>query len=182
LTHSTSGLFFDLAFSPSSPSIVYAAGGDLSPPFATLVLRSADAGVNWTVVQEGGGLPGFRVLILAVDSKQPETVYAVTDSSGDIHKTVDGGSTWSVVSSTFHDRNVQLLAAAPSGALYVAVQFDNVYESEDGGLTWAPLGEVPRPFSATSLAADPADPCRVYAGTEDRGLLAFTKTGTATCP
>jgi hypothetical protein len=87
-----------------------------------------------------------------------------------------------VVNSAFHTQNVQILAAAPSGTLYAAVQFDNVYESEDGGLTWAPLGEVPSPFSATSLAADPADPCRVYAGTENRGLLAFTKTGTADCP
>jgi photosystem II stability/assembly factor-like uncharacterized protein len=144
------------------------------------VLRSTDAGATWTAVQ--GNLPGSADVTLAIDPLQPETVYTVTDLRGDIYKTIDGGSTWSVVTSAFHDRKVQLLAAAPSGALYATVQFDNVYESEDGGLTWAPLGERPSPFSATSLAADPVDPCRVYAGTEDRGILAFTKSGTAVCP
>lgn len=177
------GFFFDLVFSRSSPSIVYAGGSNDAPLFAkALVLRSADAGAHWTIVQEGGDLPGFHVATLAVDLLQPETVYSVTDSNGDIYKTVDGGSNWSVASNAFHDRTVQFLAAGLSGALYAAVQYDNVYESEDGGLTWSPLGAIPKPFSATSLAADPADPCRVYAGTEDRGLLAFTKTGTAVCP
>ena len=106
----------------------------------------------------------------------------MTNSSGDIYKTVDGGSTWAVASSAFHDQTVQFLAAGLSGALYAAVQYDNVYESEDGGLTWSPLGAIPKPFSATSLAADPIDPCLVYAGTEDRGLPTFAKTGTAVCP
>jgi photosystem II stability/assembly factor-like uncharacterized protein len=173
-------IFFDLAFSPSSPATVYAGGNlDRQHPRAQVV-RSLDSGTGWTAAQDG--LLGSADVSLAVDPLHPETVYTVTDRDGDIYRTVDGGSTWSVINSAFHDRNVQLLAAAPSGALYAAVQFDNVYESEDGGLTCSPLGERPTPFSATSLAADPVDPCRVYAGTEDRGLLAFTKRGTAVCP
>jgi photosystem II stability/assembly factor-like uncharacterized protein len=173
-------IFSDLVFSPSSPTTVYA-GGDLDRQHPSAqVVRSLDAGTSWTAAQNG--LPGSADVSLAIDPLHPETVYTVTNRNGDIYRTVDGGSTWSVVNSAFHDLNVQLLATAPSGALYAAVQFDNVYESEDGGLTWAPLGERPTPFSATSLAADPVDPCRVYAGTEDRGILVFTKRGTAVCP
>ena len=58
----------------------------------------------------------------------------------------------------------------------------NVYESEDGGLSWAPLGESPRASLFSSLAADPKDPCRIYAGTQNQELLAFTRRGTAVCP
>jgi photosystem II stability/assembly factor-like uncharacterized protein len=167
----------DLAFSPSSPATVYVGGtaGDDS----LRVLRSDDAGASWTLAQ--GGLPA-SVRSLTVDPQHPETVYTVTRSSGDIYKTVDSGITWSVVNNVFHDRNLDGLAIAPSGILYAAVEADNVYESEDGGLSWAPLGESPRPSTFSSLAADPKDPCRIYAGTQNRGLLAFTRTGTAVCP
>ncbi|HEV7784002.1 MAG TPA: hypothetical protein VGQ28_01630, partial [Thermoanaerobaculia bacterium] len=103
-------------------------------------------------------------------------------SGGDIYKTVDGGGTWAVVSSAFHNQSVQWLTTAPPNSLYAAVRYDNVYESEDGGQTWAPLGDAPKPFSFTALASDPKDPCRVYAATSDRGLLAFTRTGTPVCP
>jgi photosystem II stability/assembly factor-like uncharacterized protein len=98
------------------------------------------------------------------------------------YKTVDGGSTWAAINSPVRDPTVQLLAAAPPNSLFAAVRYDNVYESEDGGESWAPLGNGPRPFSFTALAAEPKDPCRVYAATDDRGLLAFTRTGTPVCP
>jgi photosystem II stability/assembly factor-like uncharacterized protein len=170
----------DLAFAPSSPSTVYAGGTFFDIfLFKALLLRSEDAGANWTAAQ--GGLPA-SIVSLAVDPQHPETVYTVTRSSGDIYKTVDGGSTWSVVNNVFHDRIVERLAISPSGVLYAAVQADNVYESEDGGLSWAPLGERPSPYGFTSLATDPKDPCRIYAGTQNQRLLAFTKTGTAVCP
>jgi photosystem II stability/assembly factor-like uncharacterized protein len=178
-------VIFDLAFSPSFPSTVYASGETFNPDLRALLLRSDDAGATWTAAQDG--LPAAGIGPLAVDPQHPETVYTVThlsapDYSGDIYKTVNGGSTWSLVNNVFHDRIVQFLAAAPSGVLYAAVKTDNVYESDDGGLSWAPLGESPRPSFFTFLTADPRDPCRVYAGTLNRGLLAFTKKGTAVCP
>ncbi len=174
LTGPASGGFYqDLAFAPSSPSTVYAAG---NPDFKVL-LRSVDTGASWTAVQSG--LPP-SLGNLAIDPLHAETVYTV--SGGNLYKTTDGGSSWTLVSSAFRNQTVQWLIAAPSGALYAAVRYDNVYESEDGGLSWSPLGAAPRPFSFTALAVDPFDPCRVYTGTYDRGLLAFTKTGTAVCP
>jgi len=167
------GFYQDLAFAPSSPSTVYAAG---NPDFKVL-LRSLDAGASWTAVQSG--LPP-SLGNLAIDPLLAETVY--TFAKGDLYKTTDGGSSWTLVSNAFHNQEVQWLIAAPSGALYAAVRYDNVYESEDGGLSWSPLGAAPRPFSFSALAVDANDPCRVHAGTYDRGLLAFTRTGTAVCP
>lgn len=174
LTGPASGGFFqDIAFAPSSPTTVYAAG---NASFKAL-LRSTDAGATWTAIQNG--LPP-SLGNLAVDPLQAGTIY--TASGGDIYKTVDGGSTWALVSGSFHTQTIQWLTLSPAGTLYAALRYDNVYESEDGGSSWSPLGASPRPSSFTTLVADPEDPCRVYAGTYDRGLLAFTKTGTAACP
>ncbi|MFY9821823.1 MAG: hypothetical protein WAM82_10605 [Thermoanaerobaculia bacterium] len=164
--------FQGLALSPSSPSTVYAGSLDAT----VRILRSADAGATWTLAQSG--IP-TGVTVLAVDPSQPETAY--TTSGGDIYKTLDG-ATWSLVSSAFHGREVQWLTAAPPNAFYAAVRYDNVYVSEDGGQNWSPLGAAPRPFAFNALAADPKDPCRIYAATNDKGLLAFTRTGTAACP
>jgi hypothetical protein len=43
-------------------------------------------------------------------------------------------------------------------------------------------GSSPGRLRFNVLAADPEDPCRIYAGTQSRGLLAFTESGTAQCP
>ncbi len=174
------GVFLDLAFSPSSPATVYASG---SFNDKARILRSTDSGATWTLLQNGLPLDAGPLAAgpLAVDPVQGQTVYMIT-TGGDFYKTADGGSTWSLINGDFRGRKVQLLIAAPSGSLYLAVGYDNVYESTDGGQSWAPLGEAPRPYMFFDLAADPLDPCRVYAATYDRGLLAFTKSGTAVCP
>ena len=62
----------------------------------------------------------------------------------------------------------------------MGVRFDNVYRLVNGD-SWEPLGEIPVHPNFNVLAADPRDPCRIYAGTQERGLLAFTEKGTAEC-
>jgi photosystem II stability/assembly factor-like uncharacterized protein len=166
-------IFFQgLAISSSSPPTVYAGSLDAT----VRLVRSSDAGATWVLAQNG--LP-TGVTVLAVDLLQPETAYTV--SGGDIYKTLDGGGTWTVVSSAFHNQTVQWLTTVSPTTLYAAVRYDNVYESEDGGQSWAPLGNTPRSSSFTALAADPNDPCHIYAATSDRGLLAFSRTGTPFC-
>jgi photosystem II stability/assembly factor-like uncharacterized protein len=168
------GFYQDIAFAPSSPSTVYAAGN----AFFNVILRSTDAGSTWTALQNG--LPP-SLGNLAIDPLQAGTVYTVA-TSGDVYKTVDGGSTWNLASNVFHGLTVQWLTVAPSGSIYAALRYDTVYVSENGGQTWSRLGVSPDPLSFTTLTADPDDDCRVYAGTHDRGLRAFTRTGTTTCP
>jgi photosystem II stability/assembly factor-like uncharacterized protein len=163
---------FDLAISPSSPATLYATGTSAQQR----MLRTTDGGATWSPVQQR--FPTIP-LSLAIDPLMPATVF--TASGGDIYETSNGGDTWSLVNKAFHDQTIQPLAMSPAGLLYGAVWFDNVYESADDGATWSPLGESPTRSSYTVLAVDPLNPCRLYAGTLNRGLLAFTKTGTAEC-
>jgi photosystem II stability/assembly factor-like uncharacterized protein len=168
------GYFQDLAFSPTSPSTLYAGG-----QFAAKVwfLRSTDAGADWDPIQQG---LAAGINSIAVDPLHAETVYSV--SGNVIYKTIDGGNTWTLIESPVPNQTVQLVTAAPPNALYAAVRFDNVYVSEDGGQSWSPLGTAPKSFAFYALAADPQDPCRIYAAANEKGLLAFTRTGTAVCP
>jgi photosystem II stability/assembly factor-like uncharacterized protein len=166
-------VFFDLAISPSSPSTLYGTGGGGSG--GPRVVRTTDGGATWSRIQQG--LPS-NLLHLAVDPLVPTTVYG--DFSGTVYKTIDGGAIWSVFSDTFRDWSPLPLAISPSGLLYGGAWFDNVYQIQGGGGSWEPLGRSPYGVVYSTLAVDPADPCRIYAGT-NRGLLAFTKSGPGEC-
>jgi photosystem II stability/assembly factor-like uncharacterized protein len=171
--------FYGLVIAPSDPSTLYASG--VAEHFRSLLLRSTDGGITWREIQREiqAGLPAFPLYSLAVDSRTPTTLYAVTSLR--VYRTTDGGETWSSLGNAFQDRALQpvLFPVAPA-ALHVGVRFDNVYRLVNGD-SWEPLGASPGHLTFEVLAADPHDPCRIYAGTAERGLFAFTERGTAEC-
>jgi photosystem II stability/assembly factor-like uncharacterized protein len=181
-------IFPGLVIAPSSPSTLYVEGG--GGRGGQRVVRSLDGGATWARIQNG--LPPDFSVGLAVDPIVSTTVYGLTANldapadqpgNGDINKTVDGGDTWTLMSDAFRGRDPGPMAISPSisGLLYVAVTFDDVYEVQDGRGTAEPLGASPIAELYTTIAVDPADPCRIYAGTSLNGLLAFTKSGAAGC-
>lgn len=180
-------VFPGLAIAPSSPSTLYVEGGGSG---GERVVRSLDGGVTWTRIQNG--LPPDFSVGLAVDPIVSTTVYGLTGNfnlpedqpgNGDINKTVDGGDTWTLSSDALRGRDPGPMVISPSisGLLYVAVTFDDVYEIQDGRGTAEPLGTSPSKEFYTTIAVDPTDPCRIYAGTALQGVLAFTKSGAEGC-
>jgi photosystem II stability/assembly factor-like uncharacterized protein len=174
-TRLTDGSFRELVIAPSFPSTLYAAGivGNQSR-----ILRSTDVGATWTAIE--AGLPGGFSYTLAVDSRAPDTLYTVAAERA--YRTTDSGSTWSPVANRFRNKILQaLLFPVAPAALHGAVLFDNVYRFPESGGFWEPLGASPGHLTFEVLAAAPRDPCRIYAGTQERGLLVFTEKGTAEC-
>jgi photosystem II stability/assembly factor-like uncharacterized protein len=113
------------------------------------------AGVNtWTSLGPDGG----SVLTLAVDSQNPDIVYAAT--AGGFFASTDGARTWKAISPLpAGSGDVISLVVDPqnSGTLYAAAlpgetDGDAVFKSTDGGTTWLPLQS--RSASAP-LAVDP---------------------------
>lgn len=149
------GRVFDLAFSPSAPSVVYAAtdGG---------IFKSTNGGAAWTLCP---GLEHFMSKV-AVDPTTPTTVYGGASSDG-FYKSTDGGATWSFAGSGFSDLRIRGVAVDPHApaTVYVGTQYGGAYKSSDRGDTWTSItGSLPGAVQA--FAFDPSMPGVVYAGLE----------------
>ena len=168
----------DLAVAPSNAAVVYAGGckGDLH---ASAVLRSADGGATWTDVS--AGLTGPNVQALAVDPRDPNTLWAGTgypffEEPGDgVWKSTDGGSHWTRAGSELAGLTITaLLAPEVTGRVYAAALGGRVFRSDDGGATWEDWsGGIP-PSTIFSLETAPDDPRRVYAVTA-HGIWTLTE-------
>ncbi|HEX3129192.1 MAG TPA: YCF48-related protein [Thermoanaerobaculia bacterium] len=170
-------LYYEIHIAPSSPSTLYAVGevGD----FQWLLVRSTDAGATWTRMDFEG--KGILEPSLAVDPLAAATVYA-TDR-GYIYRSTDGGNTWSQTGKPLDGSFVYPLAISGTGRLYAASWSGAVllYTYPDGNPYGDPLGD--RYFFSTfsSLAPDPHDPCRIFAGPSGLGLYVFRHTGIPGC-
>jgi photosystem II stability/assembly factor-like uncharacterized protein len=175
-------LVYDLEIAPSTPTTLYAAVQIHNPAQPFQLLRSTDGGSTWVSMPT---VDKKLLTTLAVDPGAPETLY--TTLEGRIYRSTDGGTSWSPYGNYFQFPAINLyplLFPASPAALHVGVWLDNVYRLVDGGdpNSWEPLGKSPGHLRFNVLAADPQDPCRIYAATDSRGLLAFTESGTAACP
>lgn len=100
------------------------------------VLKSSDGGKTWLTANTG--IEGQNAMTLAVDSKQPQTVYAGTEKG--LFKSRDAGNSWSRL--PFPGAAAATVAVAPGNpqvVIAIGVSNDrkgNVYRSEDGGRTW----------------------------------------------
>lgn len=103
-----------LAASPVNPNRVYAAltaaGGDFysfKSPYGRYILKSDDGGESWSetgMPEAGGGWAyiAWHALALEVNPVNPDQLHA---GGLDLHKSMDGGSTWVAYSSWFNFNN-----------------------------------------------------------------------------
>jgi photosystem II stability/assembly factor-like uncharacterized protein len=154
------------------------------------VWKSTDAGGNWEPAN--AGLPGGAVL--AIDPQNPKTLYAASGyPTMGIFKTVDGGHSWIAAGSSGLPRDANMIGAlmvdpknsntlylATSGALLDSCSnpcsglHDGVFRSKDGGASWFAVNlglTTPHVFS---LAIDPQNTNRLYAGTLGGGVFSIT--------
>jgi photosystem II stability/assembly factor-like uncharacterized protein len=163
----------DLAVFPSNASVLYLGGSGptafgCKPPALSRVLRSEDGGASWTDVS--AGLPPDTVVALAVDPRDPRTVYASvaflqTGAGAGVWKTTDGGASWTRTASEAGDEKVTALLTPLSGRVYAATEDGRVFRSDDGGATWEDWSAGLRVTGISGLVADPDDPRRIYAVT-----------------
>ncbi len=127
----------------------------------------ADAN-SWTggrPVETAEGVPR----LVAADPDSPYVVYAAFGPM--LHRSSDGGRTWSRLRSFSEIRAVMVHPASPS-TIYVAA--DDVYKSTDGGETWSTTSIR----YVDSLAGSPTDASTVFAGAWDR-IYKTTDAGTS---
>lgn len=112
---------------------------------------------------------------IGVSSKRPQTVWRAEENglATGIYRSDDGGATWaknSVIGSGGNPTALLVHPADPRRVLVLYFSFTGwtIRGSEDEGATWWTSSLDDAPYS--SLAGDPRDPQRVWAGTR-KGLL-----------
>src|SRR5262249_16904894 len=113
---------------------------------------------------------------LAVDPTTPHIVYAGTGVG--VYRTNDGGATWSAANTGLTSRQVTAMVIdLATSAIYVGTAAQGhpcgMFKSTNGGRPWNPRNDGLTDSNVQWLAADFANPGRLYAGTSGDGVLAI---------
>ncbi len=161
---------------PQHPEVLWAGGTviEIRPGGIRLHLRlfrSADAGQTWQ--RRDTGIAGDSVLALAVDPANSNLLLAGTETG--LFRTTDAGLTWTKVPGFAATVNTIVAAPTAPTAFYANLDGFGIQKSTDGGVTWTPARRGLAPVPVSSLAVDPRDPRQLYAGSQTRGVFAYTE-------
>jgi hypothetical protein len=158
---------------PGDPNTLYVAtdGGGVWVTHNALIQNMN--GIHWEPLTDSG--PSLVITALAIDplDASGNTLYAATAGPRRaLLKTTDGGRIWFDQSGgIFNNQNVARIVPTTitetTGAVVLVAGAKGVYRSADGAISWALMlaGNV------TSLAADPGNPSRFYAGLPGQGVF-----------
>jgi photosystem II stability/assembly factor-like uncharacterized protein len=128
--------------------------------------RSGDGGVTWrpTSLSVDATVP-------VVAARAPQVLFAGNSSCaglvgdlGQVFKSADGGSTWSVSFDSQYGACTSVVVSAPGLDVFTDVDgfaFKGAFASHDGGTSWVPLDGLG--YSPTFLAVDPTNRNVIYA-------------------
>lgn len=144
-----------LAVAPSDSQYVYAGTDDAN------LWATQNGGLTWTKINTG--LPQRWVTSIEVAQANPLEVfvtysgYRFNDSIAHVYHTLDGGSTWTSISSNLPDIPVNDIFQDPlhPAILYLATDV-GVYYSENTGASWQLLGSALPLVPVNELAFHPA--------------------------
>ena len=161
-----------LTIDPQTPTTIYRVDTlDTAISVQSGVSRSTDGGRTWTPADQG--LDGNKITALVADPKTAGTAFVASMPvgfsalpPGSIFKTIDGGSTWTLLTKTLGPNLLLALDPITPTNVYAASIY-GVFKSTDGGATFAPLSSALATQNAfvTGLVIDSHRPNRLYAGT-----------------
>lgn len=148
-----------LVIDPVTPATLYAGsiqGGQIA--------KSTDGAATWSALTNSPTL----VTAMAINPQATGTIYAAQQASG-LHKTIDGGSTWTSIGvatlPTFPTFSALVIDPATPTTIYAGEHTKGIYKSTDGGATWAAAntGMTGPIFQTIAMAIDPQTPSTLYA-------------------
>ncbi len=165
-----------LASSAANPDVIYGTTGEtifsnLDAVSGAGIFKSTDRGQTWTQLPATVSNPdlrnGGRVIVSPADANELVVAgYNRDDFSGVIHRSTDGGQTWT---RTYRIENaaIQQVIAAPSdfSIQYATARGKAVLKSTDAGRTWTEITNQRTEFRRIELAIG-NDPNVVYASAE----------------
>lgn len=159
--------FHQMTVSPADPARIYGA-------YAGGLQTSGDAGESWTLI----GPAPEGLIDLTASAKSPDTLYAATEVG--LMVSTDAGKTWRA--SAIEGAPVSLIEIAPDGTLYAFVVGRGLVRSAEDPLAFETVSGGFGNGYFLHLAADPANPDRVFAATGDGEVLSSTDGGESCAP
>jgi photosystem II stability/assembly factor-like uncharacterized protein len=175
--HGSRAMVSRVAIAPTRPESTYAIVHS-SASGATTIYKSTDAGRTWDATGDSSSsLPpsccGDSEDALAVDPKNPQTVYATVGNT--VFATTDSGANWQPMASGLPADDVTSLTFNPlSGTVYASATVNlnhvdsnavyqpagAIYETTDGARDWT---QVFSSIGVGPIAVDPVRPSTIYA-------------------
>jgi len=162
-----------LAIDPQNSRNIYAGG-----KFNNLH-RSLEGGDNgtWGVSSEGidQGGPESRIQWIAIDPRNPVVLYATSTNNG-LHKSTNRAGNWNRMDTGINSADVNQVVIDPSNSSVLYAAADNgIYRSLDAAVSWEGMNDgLPGTSPDTrTVAVDPLDPDRLYAGTWGDGVFVW---------
>ena len=169
------GRVVSIACHPTNAAVAYAASASGG------IWKTTDSGANWTPLTDGQA--SLNHGMVALDRNFPDTVYAgtgeyTTGSSGaGLLRSLDGGATWSLLSSATGTNcsglHVTPGTSATAPAAIHVTGISGYRRSTNGGQSWSSLISS----NCSSLAVDPVNPQRVFVAVYGSGIRRSTDGG-----
>ncbi|HYE15515.1 MAG TPA: SBBP repeat-containing protein, partial [Pyrinomonadaceae bacterium] len=163
----TNSNVLSLAVDPQTTTTLYAG------TFGGGVFKSTNGGASWSPANNGvSPLSTRNVSAIAVDPSSPSTLYFGTSyatGSGEIYKSTDGAGLWAPLTNGVpKDNGISdiVINRTTTSTIYAATTGGGVLKTTNGGDSWAPANAGLWNPVVTSLAADPTDSSKLYAGTQ----------------
>lgn len=138
--------------------------------------RSEDGGRSWAGVFDGMVLDS-EVFSLTSVPGHPDDLWAST--CGWVYRSANRGASWERSQQGFTERRTPSFTALPNGRL-LAGTVAGLHVSDDNGKTWRRVGDPG--VSILAIAYHPAQPGRIFFGTEGSGLWVSTDNGETLYP
>ncbi len=162
-------IVFSLVMDPTRSRVFYAgtSGG---------VYRSTDAAATWQKINNGlipdeilDASLALGVSSLAVDPRQPDTVYAGTNKG--LFKSTNMGESWTRIGQSMTDQYISCIVIDPTnGAILYAGGRAGIQKTVDGGQTWQVVNDGLETTNIRTIVMSPLDPRTLFAGTNGSGL------------
>ena len=190
-TPGSSGMIASLAIDPANTQTVYAGSASRYTPGG--IIKTTNGAASWTEIANGITCKGVNAL--AIDPHNSQTLYAggstvSTPPRGDvIFKTINGGASWTAISTDLPYGIIGSLAVDPANSqvVYAGIttaagcgggpcpgDIGSLFKSINGGASWA---TVKIGSAVTSFAIDPRMSEIAYAGTDAGGVFKTTDGG-----
>lgn len=147
--------FHAIHVSAADPNIIYGLYGDIQV--------SRDGGKTWKIA----GAPPADVFDIAASAADPDTVYAATRNG--LMFSRDGAKTWQATGPK--DQAASMVEVAPDGSIYAFVVGSGLLRSPGSALNWKPISNGFGNRILLHLAAERADPARLFAVTQESEIL-----------